>query len=239
LADRDVNEHDFTNIWVRASIADWERKPLPETAEEAVNIVLPKLVPFNDDPRILDYGDDNMYSEHMAKLTAWHRYYTRFWKVTVQFCDWRWPDFVNDNVPDKVGCTGEAEPRFFNAVTGKNLSFEDGIELGRKIWNLDHAIWTLQGRHRDQAKFADYIYDIEPTAGIGNKYFVPVLTNGRWKYRDRLRRSLDRDGVEELKTHFYRLQGWCESTGYPKKETLAQLGLDHVADELARHGKLA
>jgi aldehyde:ferredoxin oxidoreductase len=239
LGDRDVNEHDFCNVWGGASYADWKGEPPPATAEEAVNIILRKLVPFDDDPRILDYGDHNMYSEYMAKLTAWHRYYTRFWKVTVQFCDWRWPDFVNVNVPDKVGCTGKAEPRFFNAVTGMNLSFAEGIELGRKIWNLDHAIWTLQGRHRDQVKYADYIYDIKPVTPNGSKDLLPVCHNGRWKYRNCLNRTLDREGVEQLKTHFYRLQGWCESTGYPKKGTLADLGLDHVADELARHGKLA
>ena len=55
------------------------------------------------------------------------------------------------------GFTGEGEPRFFNAVTGRNMTFAEGIEIGRKIWTLDHAIWTLQGRHRDDIHFADYI----------------------------------------------------------------------------------
>ena len=93
---------------------------------------------------MLDFSTENMYSEHIAKLVTWHRYYTRFWKQSVQFCDWRWPDFLNLYGPGKVGSTGIAEPKFLNAVTGKNFSFLDGIELGRKIWNLDHAIWTLQ-----------------------------------------------------------------------------------------------
>ncbi|MGI6414812.1 MAG: aldehyde ferredoxin oxidoreductase N-terminal domain-containing protein [Thermoguttaceae bacterium] len=238
LADRDVNEHDFCNVWDSASFADWMGRPFDITAAEAVNIVLPKLVPYNDDERILDYGDDNMYSEHMAKLVAWHRYYTRFWKVTVQFCDWRWPDFVNLNVPDKVGCTGEAEPRFFKVVTGRDLSFRDGIELGRKIWNLDHAIWTLQGRHRDQVKFADYIYDVPAKHVDGFKYLMPVLSDGQWEYKNCLGRSLRREGVEDFKTEYYKLERWDEKTGYPKRETLGQLGLAHVADELAKHERL-
>jgi aldehyde:ferredoxin oxidoreductase len=50
---------------------------------------------------------------------------------------------------------------------------------------------------------------------------------------------LDRQGVEELKTHFYRLHGWCEKTGFPKKETLVDLGLGHVAEVLSQHQKLA
>ena len=52
------------------------------------------------------------------------------------FCDGRWPDFVNNLRPDYVGATGIAEPRYLKAVTGKDLSFEDGIGIGRKIWNL-------------------------------------------------------------------------------------------------------
>jgi aldehyde:ferredoxin oxidoreductase len=114
---------------------------------------------------------------------------------------------MNLRVPGNVGSTGEAEPKFLKAVTGKNFSFLDGIEVGKKIWNLDHAIWTLQGRHRDMARFAD---------------FVP----------------LDKDGVEEFKTRFYTLQGWNTETGFPTRSTLADMELEHVADELEVQGKL-
>jgi len=61
---------------------------------------------------MLDYSSENMYSEHMAKLVAWQRYYTRFWKQSALFCDNRWPDFVNPNAPDMIGSTGTAEPTF-------------------------------------------------------------------------------------------------------------------------------
>lgn len=53
LGDRDVNEHDFANVWDRATLDDWMGRPFQVSAEEAVNAVLPKLVPFQDDPRIL------------------------------------------------------------------------------------------------------------------------------------------------------------------------------------------
>jgi aldehyde:ferredoxin oxidoreductase len=239
LSDRDINEHDFQNVWGGVSFADWMGQEPLVPAAEAVRILLSKMQPYDDDPRVLDYGDHNMYSAHMAKLVAWHRYYSRFWKVTVQFCDWRWPDFINVNVPDKIGCTAEAEPRFYNAVTGQNISFRDGIELGRRIWNLDHAIWTLQGRHRDQVRFADYIYDVKTESVNGFKALFPVCQNGQWTYEDCFGRSLDRDGVEQFKTEFYRLQGWDEETGYPKRATLLELGMPDVAEELAQQGRLA
>jgi len=65
---------------------------------------------------------------------------------------------INLNRPDKRGSTPEAEPKFLKAVTGIDLSFEESMELGRKIWNLDNCIWALQGRHRDMLQFAEYIY---------------------------------------------------------------------------------
>jgi aldehyde:ferredoxin oxidoreductase len=110
-----------------------------------IKIVAEKLIPYENDPLMLDFSTDNIYSEHMAKLVAWHRHYTRFWKQSVLYCDERWPEFINSKAPGYRGLTGEGEPKFLNAVTGKKFSFLDGMELGRKIWNLDNAIWTLQG----------------------------------------------------------------------------------------------
>ena len=82
----------------------------------------------------------------MAQTVAWKMRYGRFWKQSVLYCDWRWPDFFNSNVPDNRGLTGdEGEPKFLNAITGGNLTFKEGMEIGRKIWYLDNAIYTMQG----------------------------------------------------------------------------------------------
>ena len=134
-----------------------------------------------------------------------------------------------------IGSTGEAEPRFLNAVTGKNFTFLDGIELGRKIWNLDQAIWTLQGRHRNMVHFADYIYLIPK--GNKNKKFTGK-ENGEWTYTDIPERIVDREKFEEFKTLFYELEGWDPLTGYPTRSTLEDLDLGYVADELEEQNKL-
>jgi aldehyde:ferredoxin oxidoreductase len=237
LGDRDINEHDYDNV--KNFVFAYKSRGMepPFTAEEFVRICAEKMVPFRD-PLMLDYSAENMYSEHMAKFVSWHRYFTRFWKQSVLFCDWRWPDLMNMNVHDKVGSTGEAEPKFLNAVTGKQFTFLDGIELGRKIWNLDHAIWTLQGRHRDMVKFADYMYKFSFSGEGYPKVYLPVLKNGRWEFADTLGKVFDRDKMEEFKTRFYELQGWDVKTGYPTRTTLASMGLNHIADELERKGKL-
>ncbi|MFC1883664.1 aldehyde ferredoxin oxidoreductase N-terminal domain-containing protein [Thermodesulfobacteriota bacterium] len=239
LGDRDINEHDFDWIkWYASSAKRAGREP-GLTAEEVVKIVTGKMVPFQGDLDMLDFSENNIYSEHMAKTVSWHRYYTRFWKQSMLFCDFRWPDFVNPLRPDKIGATGIVEPKYIKAVTGKDFSFLDGINLGRKIWNLDHAIWTLQGRHRDMVHFAENVYKKRPLfpADVPNAY-MPGKENGKWDYYGYSNRTLDRNRFEEFKTTFYKLQGWDTSTGYPTRSTLESLGLGYVADELEKAGKL-
>ena len=238
LGDRDINEHDFDWIKIDLLIARSQGREPRVSAEVLAKIITDKMAPFQGDELMLDYSTANMYSEHMAKFVSWHRYYTRFWKQSALFCDWRWADFVNEHAPGQIGSTGVAEPKFLNAVTGKNLTFLDSIELGRKIWNLDHAIWTLQGRNRDMVRFADYTYTVACNAESYPAVYMPGKEDGQWTYIDTLGRTFDRKKVEEFKTHFYKLQGWDVTSGYPTRRTLVTLGLANVADELEKAGKL-
>jgi aldehyde:ferredoxin oxidoreductase len=239
LGDRDINEHGFD--WIKFLVYSVGSQNMESTASDVVKTVTDKMVPFQGDMDMLDFSESNIYSEHMAKLVSWQRYYTRFWKQSMLFCDARWPDFVNIHRPDYVGATGIAEPRYVKAVTGEDISFEDGIELGRRIWNLDHAIWTLQGRHRDMVHFADNLYEELPLFDVDDglpNVHMPGKENGKWGFYGYSQRMLDRDRFDEFKTRFYELQGWDTATGYPTRATLESLGLDYVADELEKNGKL-
>ncbi len=239
LGDRDINEHCFTFIFWKNFICKMFGGTPPVAAQDVVNIMTKKMVPFCDDPLMLDSNTENIYSEHTAKLVAWHRYYTRFWKESILFCDNRWPDFINTKGFLNAGMTGDGEPKFFNAVTGKNISFLDGIEAGKRIWNLDNAIWTLQGRHRDMVHFAKFIYQ-QPYVGVSpmNKYYQLWFENGQWSYKLVAGRSLNKEKFEEFKTRFYQLEGWDTSTGWPKRSNLEELDLEFVADELEDNDKL-
>lgn len=251
LSDRDVCEHDFDFLHVNPTRAVESSVPPLLSAEEAVRTYTDKMAPYNqydERMRMLDYSDENMYSEHIVRLVAWYRHYTRFYKRAAGFCDWQWPDFINPYSPDKIGSTGEAEPKFINAVTGAALTFLDGIEMGRKIWNLDRAIWTLQGRHRDLERFAEYIYrGVESgQPGTGSNHFLPCYTLAegaseyQWDYKNvrAKTRKIDRELFEDFKTRFFQFEGWDPDTGYPSRQTLEQLGLGYVADELQKRGKL-
>ncbi len=53
---------------------------------------------------------------------------------------------------------GGAEiPQRLHGVEQK--SFEDVIWLGKKVHDLDRAIWQLQGRTHEVEIFSDYVYD--------------------------------------------------------------------------------
>ncbi len=175
----------------------------------------------------------------MARLVSWHRHYSRFWKQSVLYCDHHFPDWFDWLKPDKNGSTPNAEPVFFNAVTGDNISFTDGMKLGRKIWNLDNAIWTLQGRHRDMVHFAPYIYN-KPYGGyIGFlPYYMPAKKDGKWDYHPTGSRVVDRKKFETWKTEFYKLEGWDPESGWPTRKTLESMNMGYVADSLENNGRL-
>jgi aldehyde:ferredoxin oxidoreductase len=238
LGDRDINEHGFD--WLKSLIYLVDAEYMDAYAEGIVKAITDKMVPFQGDMDMLNFSESNIYSEHMVKMVSWQRYYTRFWKQSMLFCNNRWPDFVNIYSPDGSGATGLAEPRYVKAVTGKDLSFEDGMELGRKVWNLDHAIWTLQGRHRDMVHFADNVYEELPLFPAGSipDVHMPGKESGQWGFYGYSQRTLDRDKFEEFKTRFYELQGWDTATGYPTRAALESLGLGYVAAELEENGKL-
>jgi aldehyde:ferredoxin oxidoreductase len=205
------------------------------SAEKAVQMVAATMIPYQNDVFMMDYGEGptGIYSDHKVKQVAWHRHYERFWIDSTGFCGWRWPMFFTNNTTDRVGATPDAEPKFYNAVTGKNISFADGMEMGRKIWNLDKAIWVLQGRHRNQEVFPDYIYNKPSEAHVR-----PDYQNGKWEYANNAGRKIDREKFEGWKTRFYEFEGWDAASGWPKRSTLESLGMKKVADTLQAKGKL-
>jgi aldehyde:ferredoxin oxidoreductase len=112
------------------------------------------------------------------------------------------------------------------------MSFEDGMQAGRRIWNLDRAILAVQGRRRDREVFAGYVYDVPST----RPHIMPVYDGHSWSFSGNVGRVLSRQGVEEWKTSFFEMEGWDTGSGWPARETLEELGMDGVADALETRG---
>ncbi len=242
LGSRDTNEHCWQETFNAVNFYI-KQENLP--ADKLVELLSEKTIPYTDDPLMFDYslGPTGIYSEHKAKQVAWHRYYCRYYKQSMGFCDWVWPMFVNPNNKDGGydGFTPEYEPKLINAVTGKNMTFADGIQTGRKIWNLKRAILCLQGRNRDNEKFTEYMYNPKATAPAYVAQImggVPIQKDGKWVYDPMSDMILDRDGVEQFKTNYYKLEGWDVNSGQPTRKSLEELGMKNVADTLEAAGKL-
>jgi aldehyde:ferredoxin oxidoreductase len=212
--------------------------PPAYSIEKMLEILSAKTIPYTGDPFMFSYawkGEEaratGIYSEHKAKEVAWTRHYAGFWNESMALCEMMLPVFFNRYKADFAGPSPDAELRYFNAVTGKNAAFADTMEIGRKIWNLERAIRVMQGRHRNDEKFFPFMYQPGAAhASIGGK---PVYENGKWSWQPLMDLYLDEAGVELFKTHFYKLEGWDVSTGWPTRKTLQELSLNKVADTLA------
>jgi len=247
MSDRDFNSHDFnSHLFWAPFLTAVMAKPMRISAETAVRHVAERLSPYaKGRVECLDYTNDNMYSEALAQLVRWHLHYGRFYKNSCGLCDFKWANFFNTNTKDFWGATGSddaGEHVWWRLVTGEDITFDEGIERGRQIFNLDNAIWTLQGRHRDLCKFSPYIYDRDVKGfnlGMFPFFFWPAPDeDGNWEYREIPNRHLDEDGVEAWKTRFYTLEGWDPATGWPTRRTLEEMDMGFAADELQAAGKL-
>ena len=204
------------------------------TAEEASKLYGEAMVPYQDDPYLLDYGvgPTGMYHDSKIRMTAWVKHYEKMWNG-MGFCGWRWPQCITNNTADRKGATPNAEPRFWNAITGQNMTFTQSMEMGHKIFTLDRAIWNIQGRTKEMEVFPDYIYD-QPSSGS----IQPMIIDGKWIYDNGRGRQLDRAKFEDFKERFYKFEGWNPANSYPTRETLEKMGMRNVADILQSKGKL-
>ena len=187
-------------------------------------------------------------------------------KGSFPWCDWAPFDTFNERRTDGKGLTPEMEERLYTAVTGQELSWEQMLEFGRRIWNFKRAILVLHGRHRDEEYFppyppyTSYVYsegpptlqwgsytwtrDLERATRNSTEFLpwedymqaYPVWEDGRWQW-SKEPFPLDKTKMDGFKTVYYELEGWDAATGWPTRSTLAGCGLDHVADVLESQGK--
>jgi aldehyde:ferredoxin oxidoreductase len=231
---RDINSHDI------------QMGPTDKmTCKEYVERMASQMPPYTDDPFMFDYSwqgeqayETGIYSGHRARFVAYHQHYAIFYKESVLLCDWGFGNYYCPTREDGLGATPQAEPVFYNAATGKDLKFTDGIEIGRKAWNLMRAIFIMQGRHRDMEKFAGFMYRPGAAAASFPPANMPVFDGSEWAWKPVRDMYLDEEGVEQWKTAFYRLEGWDPDTGYPNRKTLEELNLKHVADMLQTKNRL-
>ena len=109
----------------------------------------------------------------------------------------------------------EEMAEYFNAVTGLNYSWEDLRKCGTRIYNVERAIQARYGLRRKD----DY-----PPA----RFFEETVPAGPRKGA-----ILDRQKYDGLLTKYYEHRGWTNE-GIPTEETLKELGLEDIANDLKK-----
>lgn len=115
----------------------------------------------------------------------------------------------------EVGFSLDWYPKFLEAVTGEKITMDDLYELGDRIYALIRSFWKRE--YPDFGKSWDYPPE---------RWFEEPLTEGSLKGA-----KVDREGYENMLTWYYEQRGW-DKNGIPTKETLENLGLSDVAQEL-------
>jgi aldehyde:ferredoxin oxidoreductase len=110
----------------------------------------------------------------------------------------------------------------YSAATGWETTDEDLKIIAMKQINLEKALnlrHTKFDRKDDLPTLRDFS---EP---------IPEGKLSGWK--------LDENKFNKVLDEYYELHGWDKETSYPTRETLVNLGLKYVADELGKNGKIS
>jgi aldehyde:ferredoxin oxidoreductase len=119
-----------------------------------------------------------------------------------------------------------------SAGTGIYTDKEHLFSIAKKVKNLERAYNVREGMTRSMDS-------------LPRKFMDRPISYTRFDYRDKknikkVQRNsiLDTNKFEKMKDEYYELRGWDNDTGSPTWDTLHRLGLDFVARDLKRRGRL-
>lgn len=110
--------------------------------------------------------------------------------------------------------------KLYSAGIGWDVTPQELMKAGEKIFNLMKCYAVRAGLTRDDDHLPPRFYE-EPLAA------------GKYKGS-----KLSKEKMDRLIDEYNVLRGWDEKSGYPTREKLTELGLDYIADELEKLGKL-
>jgi len=108
-----------------------------------------------------------------------------------------------------------------NLALGTDLTEEEFMLLGQRSYNLEKAFNTL---HVGFTREDDLPH---------RRFFEDPIQSGPHKGE-----KLDINKYNSMLDRFYELHGWDKTIGWQTRETLEQLGLNDVAEKLAKVGRL-
>ena len=165
--------------------------------------------------------------EEKAYPAVWHGHRSII-KDSVTVDDQMFPRIYSNRTADHFaraenGMAGPAfEYHMFRLATGMDIGEADFERMAERAFNLERA---LQVRNWGRTRAVDE--QVIPFFEQIETWVNPLIGHGL---------GLDREKFGDLLDEYYGLRGWDPETGRPTRARLEALGLDDVADELARLG---
>jgi len=157
-------------------------------------------------------------------------------KESLILCDFIWPIFYTEATHDRVG-DPTLESQLCAAVTGKNIDEQGLYKIGERVFNLQRAILTREGRRgREYDSLEDFDYNIPLKSDFGNPGCIVPGKDGKAFSRKGM--VVDRKKFEKMKDEYYAIRDWDVSTGLQKKDKLKELNLGEVVQGLESEGLL-
>jgi len=111
-----------------------------------------------------------------------------------------------------VRCNLPLLAQALNAATGWNFSFDEALKVGRRAVNL-MRVYNIKAGHTPDSEKPSPKYCSTPVDGPAKGKSI-------------------RPHLEDMLSNYYNLMGWDRKTGLPRPETLRELGLEYVMDNL-------
>ena len=105
-----------------------------------------------------------------------------------------------------------------SACTGRDISHEQLMAIGEKVFNLQRGYLARAGITRKDDDWPE-------------RFYREALPEGPSKGA-----RLSRDMTDKYLDEYYELRGWDKTTGNPTKEKLLSLGLKDIADDIYGSG---
>ena len=141
-------------------------------------------------------------------------------------CDFLFPIFISQSREDRMGDTA-AESRLLSAVTGTDICEKELDGVGERIWNVLRAIMVREGRTKQQDTLHPTNFEKIDTQQHAEavRHSVAIISSNHTQ-------PIQRDAFEKAKTDYYEIRGWDPETGRPTCETLLNLDLRDIANQL-------
>jgi aldehyde:ferredoxin oxidoreductase len=158
-------------------------------------------------------------------------------KECLVLCDFLWPLTFNEHTEDHIG-DPTLESRILSTVLGKDLDEADLRKIGERVFNVQRAILTREGRRgRESDRLDERCFTDPLTYDLSNpECVVPGPGSEVISHKGAV---LDRGDFEKMKDDYYALRQWDVSTGLQTRANLVDLDLPEVADDLEHRGLLA